>query len=115
MKAWCWRQLMRLCLRVSTEGEEGGGRGESTIASSTPSKHSGTTKVTAFSNMYLVYSKISRLFQDRAHSLSTFYSTVEGATKLKFVPFCSPSDVLLPGIIFSQSQNFQILAKNHGL
>ena len=27
----------------------------------------------------------------------------------------SPSNVLSPGIIFGQSQNFQFLAKNHGL
>ena len=25
-----------------------------------------------------------------AHSLCSFYSTVEGATKLKFAPLCSP-------------------------
>ena len=36
------------------------------------------------------YVHVSCLFQDRTHSLSTFYSTVEGATKLKFAPFCSP-------------------------
>ena len=35
--------------------------------------------------------------------------------KLKFAPFYSPRDVLLPGIIFGQSQNFQFLAENHGL
>ena len=51
--------------------------------------------------MYLIYSKFSdsdqkpwtiirRFDRNRAHSLSTFYSKVEGATKLKFVPFCSP-------------------------
>ena len=26
----------------------------------------------------------------RAHSLSSLYSSLEGATKLKFAPFCSP-------------------------
>ena len=58
---------------------------------------------------------IRRFGQNRAHSLCSFYSKVEGATKLKFAPFCSPGDVLLPGIIFCRSQNFQILAENHGL
>ena len=33
---------------------------------------------------------IRRFDRNRAHSLSTFYSIVEGATKLKFTPFCSP-------------------------
>ena len=28
--------------------------------------------------------------RNRAHSLSTFYSKVEGATKLNLAPFCSP-------------------------
>ena len=35
--------------------------------------------------------------------------------KLKFVPFCSSRDALSDGILFCRSQNFQILAKNHGL
>ena len=42
-------------------------------------------------------------------------SSLEGATKLKFAPFCSSRDALSYGILFGQSQNFQILAKNHGL
>ena len=35
--------------------------------------------------------------------------------KLKFAPFCSPSDVLLHGIIVCRNQNFQFLAENNGL
>ena len=35
--------------------------------------------------------------------------------KLKFAPFCSSLDAPSDGIIFCQSQNFQILAENHGL
>ena len=35
--------------------------------------------------------------------------------KLKFAPFCSSRDALSDGILFCRSQNFQILAKNHGL
>ena len=37
--------------------------------------------------------------------------------KLKFAPFCSSQDALSNGILFffNQSQNFQILAENHGL
>ena len=33
---------------------------------------------------------IRRFDRNRVHSLSPFYSKVEGATKLKFAPFCSP-------------------------
>ena len=33
---------------------------------------------------------IRRFDRNRAHSLSTFYCKVEGATKLKFAPFYSP-------------------------
>ena len=43
---------------------------------------------------------IRRFGRDRAHSLCSFYSKVESATKMKFAPFCSPGDVLLPAIIF---------------
>ena len=48
-------------------------------------------------------------------SLHTHNSSLEGAMELKFVPFCSSCDALLPGIIIWQSQNFQNLAENHGL
>ena len=43
--------------------------------------------------------------------LPAFCSTVEGATKLKFAPFCSPRDVLLPGIIFSEVKIFRFWPK----
>ena len=33
---------------------------------------------------------VRRFDRNRAHSLSTFYSSLEGATKLKFALFCSP-------------------------
>ena len=52
---------------------------------------------------------ISRHFS-RIHN-----SSLEGAMELKFVLFCSSRDALSDGILFDQSQNFQILAKNHGL
>ena len=58
---------------------------------------------------------LRRFDGNRAHSLCSFYSKVEGATKLKFGPFCSPWDVLLPGIVFFAKVKIQILAKNHGL
>ena len=48
-------------------------------------------------------------------SLHTHNSALEGAMKLKFAPICSSSDALSDGILFGRSQNFQILAKNHGL
>ena len=32
---------------------------------------------------------IMRFDRNRAHSLCSFYTKVEGATKLKFAPFCS--------------------------
>ena len=35
--------------------------------------------------------------------------------KLKFVPFCSPSKVLLHGMSFFRRQKCQFLAENHGL
>ena len=35
--------------------------------------------------------------------------------KLKFAPFCSPLDVLLPGILFLPKSKFHFLAENHGL
>ena len=41
--------------------------------------------------------------------------SLEGDMKLNFAPLCSPLDVLLPGILFCQSQIFQFLAENHGL
>ena len=58
---------------------------------------------------------IRRFGRNRGHSLWSFYSKMEGAMKLKFVPFCSSRDALSDGILFCQSQNFQILAKHHGL
>ena len=48
-------------------------------------------------------------------SFRTRNSALEGAMELKFAPFCSSGDALSVGITFCQSQNFQILAKNHGL
>ena len=36
--------------------------------------------------------------------MQSFYSSLEGAMKLKFVSFCSFSDVLLHGIIFCRNQ-----------
>ena len=42
-------------------------------------------------------------------------SSLEGAMKVKFVPFCSSRGALSVGILFGQTQNFQILAENHGL
>ena len=47
--------------------------------------------------------------------VAAFYSSMEGAMKLKFAPFCSPRDALSDGILFCRSQNFHFLAKNHGL
>ena len=47
--------------------------------------------------------------------LNTHNSSLEGAMKLKFVLFYSSRDALSYGILFDKSQNFQILAKNHGL
>ena len=37
---------------------------------------------------------------------------MEGATELKFASFCSSRDSLSYGVLFSQSQIFQNLAKN---
>ena len=48
-------------------------------------------------------------------SFHTHNSSLEGAMELKFAPFCSSQDALSVGITFCQSQNFQILAENHGL
>ena len=48
-------------------------------------------------------------------SFRTHNSSLEGAIELKFVPICSSRDALCVGITFRQSQNFQILAENHGL
>ena len=53
--------------------------------------------------------------RNRCHFLWCSYSSLEGAMKLKFVPFCSSLDALSGGIIFCESQNVQFLAKNHGL
>ena len=51
----------------------------------------------------------------KTECLCTHISGQEGAMKLKFAPQCSSEDALPDGILFGQSQNFQILAKNHGL
>ena len=59
--------------------------------------------------------KISECKNQRLPHSYYYNSSLEGATKLKSVPFCSPWDVLLHGILFRLGQNFQILAKNHGL
>ena len=48
-------------------------------------------------------------------SLHTHNSSLEGGMELKFVPFCSSLDALSDDILFCRSQNFQILAENHGL
>ena len=48
-------------------------------------------------------------------SFHTHNSSLEGAVELKFAPFCSFRDALSIGITFCQSQNFKILAENHGL
>ena len=48
-------------------------------------------------------------------SLRANNSSLEGATELKFVLFCSSRDALSDEISFGQSQNVQISAKNHGL
>ena len=58
---------------------------------------------------------IRRFGRNRGHSLWSFYSKMEGATKLKFAPFCSSCDALSNEILSPQSQNLHILAKNHGL
>ena len=58
---------------------------------------------------------IRRFYRNRGDFLRSFYSTVEGAMKLKFAPFCSSWDALSYGILFGRNQNFQILAENHGL
>ena len=50
-----------------------------------------------------------------SQSFGPHNSSLEGATKLKFEPFCSSRDALSVGITFWQSQNLKILAKNHGL
>ena len=49
--------------------------------------------------------------RNQVNFLLSFYSSLEGGMKLKFVPFCSPSDVLLHGIIFCQIKDVQFLAK----
>ena len=36
----------------------------------------------------------------------SFYSKLEGAMKLKFAPFCTPSDMLLPGYPFLRKSKF---------
>ena len=48
-------------------------------------------------------------------SFRTHNSSLEGAVELKFAPSCPFRDALSIGITFCQSQNFQILAENHGL
>ena len=47
--------------------------------------------------------------------LHTHNSSLEGATELKFVSFCSPLDALSDEIMSCRNSNFQILAENHGL
>ena len=37
-----------------------------------------------------------------------YYSSLEGAMKLKFAPFCSRLDVLLPGILFLPKSKFSV-------
>ena len=46
---------------------------------------------------------IRRFYRNRGDFLRSFYSTVEGAMKLKFAPFCSSLDAFSYGIIFGQS------------
>ena len=48
-------------------------------------------------------------------SLRTHNSSLEGATKLKFAPFCSSRDALSDDMLFCLIPKFQILAENHGL
>ena len=43
----------------------------------------------------------------------THNSSLEGAMKLKFVPFCSSGDALSDGRFFSRNDNFR--PENHGL
>ena len=42
-------------------------------------------------------------------------SSLEGATELKFAPFCSSFHSLSNDMLFGQNRNFTFLAKNHGL
>ena len=51
----------------------------------------------------------------RIQSFCNHNSSLEGAIKLKPVPFCSPSEPISDEIIDGCCPNFQILAKNHGL
>ena len=58
---------------------------------------------------------IRRFYRNRGDFLQSFYSTVEGATKLKFAPFCPLEMPFHMVSFFLPKSNFQILAKNHGL
>ena len=58
---------------------------------------------------------VRRFDRNRGHCLQSIYSSLEGAMKLKFSPFCSSCDALSHGILVCRSQNFQILAENRGL
>ena len=55
---------------------------------------------------------VRRFGRNRGHSLWCSYSSLEGAMKLKFVPFRSSLDALSGGIIFCQSQNVSVFGRN---
>ena len=50
--------------------------------------------------IYSLLSAEGSLQSQMVSFLRYFYSPLEGATKLKFLPFCSSLDVLLHGIVF---------------
>ena len=58
---------------------------------------------------------VRRFGRNRGHSLWCSYSSLEGAMKLKFVPFRSSLDALSGGIIFCQSQNVSVFVEIRGL
>ena len=58
----------------------------------------------------------SQAFWPKLSSLfGVFLLLTGGCYEAETFTIYSPSDVLSPGIIFGQSQNFQFLAENHGL